>query len=144
MRALSSRNAFNDAAPVPASRRKAPPPVSVRLTWDEYDRLRNDAGSMAMAAHIRLKLFGECEAPPSRKAYTRKKTSPSSQLVMLGKMLGALGESDIAANLRSIAKGAETGAAPLAADDLAAVGDACAAIMDMRERLIAALGVKAR
>ena len=144
MRGLSSRTAFNNVASSTAPRRKAPPPVSVRLTWDEYERLRNDAGSMAMAAYVRLRLFGESEAPPSRKAYTRKKTSPSSELVMIGKMLGALGESDIAANLRSIAKGAETGALPLGDDDVSAIGEACSAIMDMRQHLITALGVKAR
>lgn len=131
---------FNAAAR-PIQKCKAPPPVSVRLTWDEYERLRHDAGALSMAAHIRLTLFGESEVSRHRKPYTRKQTSPSSELTMIGQMLGRLGESGIAANLADLAMAARIGALPVSPEMEAEIQDACDTLRDMRARLIAALGV---
>jgi len=91
--------AFKKTSEVSTQKRKGPPPVSVRLTEAEYERLRYDAGVLSMAAYIRLKLFEQEETAPQRKAYTQKKRSPSSELAMIGHMLGVLGESEIASNL---------------------------------------------
>lgn len=128
----------------PPRKRKGPPPVTVRLSQAEYDRLKHDAGVLTMAAYIRLKLFGEGEIAPHRKPYTRKATSPSAELAMIGKMLGSLGQSEIAANLAEIAKAARIGALPVTPDVEAEVRVACEAVQDMRTRLIEALGVQAR
>ncbi|MBI1208178.1 MAG: hypothetical protein GC191_12945 [Azospirillum sp.] len=133
--------AFRKAAHPPC-KRKGPPPVTVRLSQAEYDRLKHDAGVLTMAAYIRLTLFGEGEIAPHRKPYTRKATSPSAELTMIGKMLGGLGQSEIAASLADIAGAAKIGALPLSPDVEAAITEACAAVQDMRTRLIAALGVK--
>ena len=73
MTAPSIVRTFNEAA-TPTPERKAPPPVSVRLNWGEYERLRHDAGAMSMAAYIRLSLFGEGKIAPSRKSYGRIRT----------------------------------------------------------------------
>lgn len=43
------------AAARPTAKQKAPSPVSVRLTWDEYERLRHDAGVLSMAAFKRVR-----------------------------------------------------------------------------------------
>lgn len=144
MNAPSITQAFKEAVQPAQKRRKAPPPVSVRLSWEEYDRLRHDAGAMSMAAYIRLSLFGEGEIPPHRKPYTGKKTSPSSELTMIGKMLGGLGQSEIASNLADIASAARIGALPVSPDVEDEIRLACTTLQDMRVRLIAALGVKAR
>jgi hypothetical protein len=144
MTAPSTAQAFTEAAQPAPKRRKAPPPVSVRLSWEEYDRLLHDAGTLSMAAYIRLSLFGEGEIAPHRKPYTRKRTSPSSELVMLAKMLGGLGQSEIAANLADIADAARIGALPVSPELEAEISVACEAVQEMRERLIMALGVKPR
>lgn len=136
-------HAFRKASRLPR-KRKGPPPVTVRLSQAEYDRLKHDAGVLTMAAYIRLTLFGESEIAPHRKLYTRKATSPSAELAMIGKMLGGLGQSEIAANLADIAKAAKIGALPVTPEVEAGIADACAAVLEMRERLIAALGVRAR
>lgn len=133
---------FAAAAVAPPQKRKNPPPVSVRLSWDEYDRLRDLAGTMSMAAFIRLRLFEDAETTPARKAYTRKRTKPSSELVMLGKMLGGLGESEIAASLSDIAEASKIGALPVASETDVEISDACRAVVEMRDALIAAMGVK--
>lgn len=133
--------AFKKASEKPKTR-KGPPPISVRLSEDEYARLRHEAGALSMAAYIRLKVFGQEETAPRRKAYIRKKTSPSSELVMIGQMLGGLGESEIAANLDDIAKAARIGAMPVTPEVEREIQAACNAVQDIRVRLIAALGVK--
>lgn len=125
-------------------KRKGPPPVSVRLSQEEYDRLKQDAGALTMAAYIRLTLFGGGEIAPHRKPYTRKATSPSSELTMIGRMLGGLGQSEIAANLSDMAKAAKIGALPVTPEVEADIADACQAVQDMRDRLITALGLKVR
>lgn len=121
---------------------EGPPPVSIRLSDDEYARLRRDAGVLSMAAYIRLKVFGEEKSAPRRKAYMRKKTSPSSELVMIGHMLGGLGVSEIAANLNDIAKAARIGAMPVSPQLEREIQAACDAVQDMKARLITVLGVK--
>ena len=95
-----------------------------------------------MAAYIRLTLFGEGEVAPHRKPYTRKKTPPSSELIMLGKILGGLGRSEIAASLSEIADAARIGALSVTPELETEIAGACEAIQDMRERLVVALGVK--
>lgn len=135
--------AFRKAARLPR-KRKGPPPVTVRLNQTEYDRLKHDAGVLTMAAYIRLTLFGEGEIAPHRKPYTRRANSPSAELAMIGKMLGGLGQSEIAANLADIAKAAKVGALPVTSEVEAEVRAACEAVQDMRARLVEALGVKAR
>lgn len=135
--------AFRKAAQAPR-KRKGPPPVTVRLSQAEYDRLKHDAGALSMAAYMRLRLFGGGEIAPHRKPYERKATSPSAELTMIGKMLGGLGQSGIAANLADIAKAAKIGALPVTPEVEAEVRAACEAVQDMRTRLVEALGVKAR
>lgn len=136
--------AFENAARKPKKKRKGPPPVSVRLSEEEYERLQRDAGALSMAAYIRLKVFAEEETAPRRKPYTRKRTSPSSELKVLGHMLGGLGKSEIASNLGDIAEAARIGALPLTPETEREIQAACLAIQDMRLRLISALGVKAQ
>lgn len=128
----------------PAPKSKGPPPVSVRLSQAEYDRLKHDAGTLSMAAYIRLTLFGEAQISLHRKPYTRKKISPSSELVMIGKMLGGLGQSEIAASLSDIAKAAHSGALPVTPEIETEIRAACGAVQDMAAHLISALGVKGR
>ncbi len=143
MTVSSHVDAFGKASAA-LKKRKSPPPVSVRLNWEEYERLRHDAGALSMAAYIRLKLFGAGEIGPHRKKYTRKATSPSSELAMIGHMLGGLGESEIASNLADMARAAQAGALPVSPELETEIQAACEAVRDMRVRLVSAMGVKAR
>jgi hypothetical protein len=43
--------------------RKAPPPFSIRFSWEERERLAREAGQLSMTAHIRCKLFDGDVAP---------------------------------------------------------------------------------
>lgn len=120
------------------------PPLSIRLTQEERERLLNAAGSMTIAAYVRMKVFDGEKPSRYRKAYTRKKNSPSSELTMIGHMLGGLGASEVARNLDELAGAAKIGALPVSPEIEEQILQSCAAVQDMSRVLISALGVKVR
>lgn len=98
-----------------------------------------------MAAYARLQLFADAGEQPKRRTKSTKKVyRPSSELKVIGQMLGGLGQSGLAANLETLARSAEQGALSLEPETLEQLHETCAAIKDMRRVLIVALGVKAR
>ncbi len=128
-----------------AKPKKPPPPFSIRFTEEERTRLDRDAGTLSLAAYIRLRLFTGDEPPPTKRKPTRRvKPKPSAELAVLGYMLGGLGQSRLASNLNQIAKAANMGALPVSTDLEQELFAACAAVQSMRQDLIAALGVKAQ
>jgi hypothetical protein len=136
---------FGTAAARPRKRRKKlPPPFSIRFTDEERAQLNRDAGALSLAAYMRLKLFADCENPPKLRKPTRKVAQPSAELAVLGHMLGSLGKSRLASNLNQIAKAANIGALPVTPELEVELSEACAAILDMRQRLISAMGIKAQ
>ena len=137
--------AFFDAAAFPSKpKRKAPPPFSIRFSVEERARLERDAGTLSLAAYMRLKLFAGDEPPPTKRKPTRKKYAPSAELAVIGHMLGGLGQSRLASNLNQLARAANTGSLPVTPELEQELFEACAAIQHMREALISALGVKAQ
>ncbi|MEL6365991.1 MAG: hypothetical protein AAFR11_14240 [Pseudomonadota bacterium] len=141
----SSKTTEFATAAEPRKRRKHPPPFSIRFTDEERARLEQAAGSLALAAFIRLKLFEDMEdAPPKRRRIAKRQHSPTAELAMLSQMLGALGQSRLASNMNQIAKVANVGALPVSPELEADLAEACTAIQEMRRELIAALGVTPR
>ncbi|MEO1310090.1 MAG: hypothetical protein AAFV51_03865 [Pseudomonadota bacterium] len=138
-------SADNVAVSKTLKKTKHPPPFSIRFTDEERTRLEQAAGSLALAAFIRLKLFEDMEdTPPKRRRMAKKQHSPTAELAMLSQMLGALGQSRLASNMNQIAKAANVGALPISPELEADLAEACAAIQEMRRELIAALGVTPR
>jgi hypothetical protein len=136
---------FEKAALCPVTpKRKLPPPFSIRFTDEERAQLNRDAGALSLAAYMRLKLFADCENPPTQRKPTRRPPAPSAELAVLGHMLGSLGKSRLASNLNQIAKAANMGALPVTPELEAELSEACTAILDMRQRLISAMGIKAQ
>ena len=141
MSGSSLNKSFSQAATL-ATKPKAPPPFSIRFTDAERARLDRDAGMLSLAVYIRLKLFAGDELPPTKRKPTRKKYAPSAELAVLGQMLGRLGQSRLSTNLNQIARAASKGALPVTPELEQELIEACAAIREMRENLIKALGVK--
>ena len=139
------QSAFSSAAAIQKTKAKRPPPFSIRFTDEERARLDHERGVLSLAAYIRLKLFTDpANQSAERKRVARKQSSPSAELMALSHMLGGLGQSRIASNINQIAKAANMGALPVTPELEAELLEACAAIQDMRGRLIEGLGVKAR
>ena len=131
------------ASPKPGKRkRKPPPPFSIRFTEEERARLDQDAGTLSLAAYIRLKLFDGIDPPPTKRKPTRRRYAPSAELAVVAQMLAGLGESQLALNLRQIARAAIAGSLPVIPELEQELHETCAAVQAMRRDLIEALGIK--
>lgn len=115
-------------------RRKTPPPFSLRLTEAEKARLKAEAGGRPLGAYIREKALG----PKAEK----RRGEIVKDYEKLAMVLAALGRSHLASNMNQIAKAANMGSLPVTLEVVQELLEACAAIREMREALIAALGVK--
>ncbi len=111
--------------------------LSVRLTPEEHAALKDAAGSLTVSAHARRKLLGDKAAAKSR--MTR---SPKTDQVVAAKLLAALGRSQLAASLSTLAKAARSGALPVTEDVEAALLHACADVADMKSALMRTLRIK--
>ena len=114
---------------------KYPPPFSLRLTFEERARLEREAAGMALGAYIRDRLLGE-DASPRR---TRGKF-PVKDHQALGQVLGSLGASRLSSNLNQLAHAANSGSLPVTPDTETQLIEACAAVQEMRDALLRALG----
>lgn len=123
----------------PATRKKAPPPFSIRFTAEERLKLDQAAGSLPLGTYIRKCLFGAETVP--RKNARRK---PSADDAAIAKALAALGRARLSSNLNQIAKAANQGALPVSSSLQEELNAACADIAAMRESLIAALNIQPR
>lgn len=125
-------------------KRKTSPPFSIRFSDEELARLNRDAGTLSLAAYIRLKLLCDAEGPAPKRNLTRKQHKPSAELAVLGHMLGGLGKSRLASNINQIAKAANVGELPVTPELEHELHKACEVIQTMRQDLISALGVKSK
>ena len=117
------------------SKRKASPPFSLRLTFEERARLERDAAGMSLGAYIRSRLFG-ADVPPRR---TRGKF-PVKDKAALAKVLAVLGASRLSQNLNQLARAVNIGALPVTPETDAELRDACRAVAELRDELLRALG----
>lgn len=118
-------------------KRKYPSPLTLRLTLDEWDRLRVLAAGMSVSAYVRDCVFGDGAAPRKRRSY-----APVADQEALGRVLHLLGQTHIANNLNQIAYHANCGNLDLDDETEADIKETCAHIAYMRVKLIEALGLK--
>ncbi|MBN9050363.1 MAG: hypothetical protein J0H78_12930 [Rhizobiales bacterium] len=124
-----------------ASTRASPSPItapfSIRLTKDERTDLASRAGNRPIGAYVKSVLFpdgGPTRRSPARVAHESQKE--------LGKILAALGASRLASNFNQLAKAANQGALPVTQELENELWAACAQIAEMRDQLLAALGIR--
>ncbi len=113
-----------------------PAPFSLRLTREERARLERDAGSLAVGAYIRARLF-DPDVPQPR----RQSRSPIKDHQALAQVLGLLGQLRIANNLNQIAKAAHLGTLPVGPELDADLQAALVHVRAIRQLLITALNL---
>ena len=116
---------------------RRPAPLSVRLSADERARLERDAGTMALGAYVRGRLFGEAVKP--RRSHRR---APVRDHEALGRVLAALGRSGLPAGLNRLSRQLDGPSVTVKPETQAALRGACADIVTMRRALITALGLR--
>lgn len=116
------------------TQQKRPAPLSIRLTQRERKKLEKLAGDQSLSKYIKNQIF----ASPAK--------SCDSEIVdryeMVARVLAALGESDVFGNLDTIAKAVERGNLELSEQHQEQIGAACLLILELRNDLIVALGLK--
>ena len=115
---------------------KSAPPFSLRLTVEERARLNEQAGSLPLGSYIRSRLFGQ----NTEKRRPVRRPSPDHQKLAL--VLSELGRSRLASNMNQLAKAANIGTLDFSDAVVKELEDACRAISQMRDMLVAALGLK--
>ena len=118
------------------SKRKAPPPFSLRLTASEKAELLRKAGSVPLGTYIRSQLLG------NGASVRRTLRKPVQDEKTLARLLGELGKARLSSNLNQLAKAANCGALPVTPETEQALAEACRDVRWMRDALIAALGFK--
>lgn len=130
-----TRSSFNHASGL-TQKPSRPKPFSIRLTVEERAWLERKAGNKPLGTYIRDRLLGDQAAG---RTVVR---SPSTDYGMLGKVLAALGPSDLATSICMMAKLAERGALLVDDDCATSLQNACADIRAMRLLLVRALGLR--
>ncbi|MEM6900770.1 MAG: hypothetical protein AAF583_13490 [Pseudomonadota bacterium] len=119
------------------SKGKAPAPFSLRLSFEERARLEAAADGAPLGAYIRSVLFAQ-DLPKAR----RKRARPIADHRELARVLAALGASRLSSNVNQLAKAVNIGVLPVTPDTEAELHRACQDIAEMRDLLIAALGLE--
>lgn len=122
----------------PKSEKRAPPPFSLRLTFEERARLERDAADMPLGAYIRSRLFDQ----PAGDRRPRQAKRPVKDHQALANVLGELGKSRIANNLNQLAKAANSGSLLLTSETEKSLQEACAGVQWLRTTLMQALGLQ--
>ncbi|MGQ3284185.1 hypothetical protein [Bosea sp. (in: a-proteobacteria)] len=109
-------------------------PVSIRLTEEERSRLVAEAGKRTLGEYIRTRLLNGENRP-------RRWQEPKAEARQVAHVLAMLGQSDLAPMLREMLHAARVGALPMNPNTEAALQSASNAILDMRRKLMVALGL---
>ena len=116
--------------------KKYAPPFSVRLTLAERARLDNEAGQLPIGEYVRTRLF---DNPDARQRVYRRPVQDAEALV---EVLAALGNSRMAGNLYQIVRAVHAGELIVTAEQQKGLEEALVNVRDMRQWLMAALGMK--
>ena len=117
--------------------RKSTPRITLRLTEDENNDLRERAGDLSVSSYVRECLFEKDTARRKRRSYR-----PVVDQQALAQVLSKLGQSRMASNLNQIAHHANAGSLIVDKVTLDEINEAAATIAWIRVTLIDALGLK--
>lgn len=115
-------------------KRSSVPPVTLRLTPDERERLEELAAGMTLSAYIRACVFAKEE----RRRKRRPKNAVADKKAM-AEALALMGQSRIANNLNQLAHQANIGALDMDEDTRGQIDEAYFFITEMRGMLVKAL-----
>ena len=129
--------AFKEAAEARKPRRAnaAPSPVTLRMTFEERERLEELAAGMTLSAYIRACIFAE----ETRRRKRRPKNVVEDRKAT-AEALALLGQSRIASNLNQLAYHANLGILIVGEREKADIAEANAHLKAIRSLLMTALG----
>tara|TARA_B100001093_G_C26756733_1_gene983802 strand:- start:351 stop:752 length:402 start_codon:yes stop_codon:yes gene_type:complete len=108
-------------------------PFSLRLSQEERERLKRDAGDQPLGVYIRSMLF---DKPDTRQ---RRLKAPVKDQKALAQVLAKLGRSDISQNLKILTQAMDSGSLIVSPDTEEIMREASKALLEMRDNLLQAL-----
>ena len=133
---VPSFKAASDVGMERKSQPKYPPPFSLRLSHEEKEQLKAEAGKQPLGAFIRMKLLGD------NVAKRRTRRAVVADEAALARVLALMGKSRVANNLNQLAKLANSGSLFVDDDVRVDLNEACRDIKGIRKDLMMALGSK--
>lgn len=126
---------FDKIAKPDGSKIKPPSPLTLRLTVEERETLKQRAhdSGLSVSAYVRSQVFQKSG---------QRKTHPAKDRVELARLLGLLGQSEIADSLNILADEATSGSLLFDQETQAKIQTAYDHVCFMRECLIAVLGLR--
>jgi hypothetical protein len=126
--------------------RRESSPLCLRVTAEErrflVDRAREGQHG-SVSGFVRAQLFGMIRSGGGdANANALGRSSAMERLKMLAQVLGTLGSSKALLHLTELAEAARIGALPLTPDVVRDIRGACDAVIDIRNLLLRALGVR--
>lgn len=118
----------------PASK-KRPAPLSVRLSDEQRNQLKQMSGNMTVNAYIVMRLFGE-DAPKKR---ARRITQ---DILLLSQILAKLGQSGLHSDLSTLAEAAKGGALHVSPEVEEQLVVACSNVTSMKSMLMQSIGIQ--
>lgn len=116
-----------------------PLPTSVRFTAEERARIERHAAGMSLSDYIRMRVLGpECPQPRHRNK------TPVKDHTALAKALALLGASRIPNNLNQLARASNSGSLALTPDTARELRDSLRYVSEIRDAILAALGMAPR
>lgn len=110
--------------------KKKTQPLSIRLSFRERKLLENLAGKVSLSAYIRSRIF----------SHTDSITKDDKN--QLAQILGLLGQSNIASNLRELTSLARSGSLALTPEITSKLEKACNEISEIKSMIMKALRIK--
>ncbi len=117
---------FNAQAAKPERRKsvKFTLPVSIRVTAEEKAKLQQMAGTLAVSAYIRRRLFGDMAAVRP-KQYQEKPRQPKIDHVEIARLLGMFGQSELARSMLALSLAVQAGELEASPEVEHQIGRAC-------------------
>jgi hypothetical protein len=140
---LGLSETFNAQATKPERRKsvKSTLPVSIRVTAEEKAKLQQMAGTLAVSAYIRQRLFGDMAAARP-KQYQEKPRQPKIDHVEIARLLGMFGQSELARSMLALSLAVQAGELEASPEVQHQIGRACDDIHEIKTALIVALNIK--
>ncbi len=132
---------ISDAKPKCKKNRKRPVPISIRVTTGEKEQLQRAAGTLAISAYIRQKLFGDNVAKREIR-YLKKQRQPKIDTQEIARLLGTFGKSELARSILALSLAAQIGDLDVTPDVSDKLKQTCDDIHEIKVALIIALGIK--
>lgn len=134
---LGSEFSSTSAPKSKALKKPRPAPVSVRFSEEERAQLEKDAKGQSLNSYIKSRVFDE--TIPRKRKYN---ANPVTDMQLLAQTLSALGRTEVFANLNILIEQIENGSLVLSPEAEEQIGAACLCVINMRNDLVKALGLR--